>query len=718
MSNYTVIDLIGTSCGVILFIPLMIAPGYVAAWFTEALGFRKLSVPWRVLASVPLSIALCPILTYWVGSVFGWIAIWVFYGLAAVICLILLCGMLGHERARIWLSDLWRTPRVSWFIAGAWLVIALFSLVDLQIGDRLYFSVTAYDHSVRTAITDAISRTGVKPENPFYCLGSPAPLRYHYFWFIGCSLVALAGGHIVNSRLAIIASVVWCGWAFAAVVPLFLRFVFGMSGHTLRRAAIVAVCLTTVTGLDILPTLYLWTRGTVYADMEWWNNQITSWWGSGLWVPHHLAGLVVALASLILLWHAASETNNKLRVKEAILAGIGLATMVGTSIYVALVVAAFLALWIIVTWLTRDRRHSAVVLIAGVVTLVLLVPYLLALAHSGGGSGGSGSVSLLKPTVREFGPLDLWMQRHPVNRFTKGILRALLLPLNYFLELGLFLVAGCMYLRKHWKSRSWELHLRFTGLLAATSIVVCTFWHSSVISNNDLGTRGFLPAQFVLLLWTADLLISGQLNIRRAPAASSSWARSPLWASLIVLGAMGTFYELGLLRFEGLLADNQIIPLYFSPDHELGQRTCALRNAYDQLRTVSPKDAVIQNNPNWNYTDYFYGLYADRQTAAYDRACGSEFGGSVEQCQKIFPQIAAVFSDHHNVRAADVAELSRRLNIRAVLVKDLDACWKDRQSWAWQVPPAISNHFVRIYFFHGSESGASDISQYSIHTPR
>lgn len=713
MSNYTVIDLIGAFYGVLLFLPLMIVPGYVAAWFTEAFGFRKLSVPWRLLVSIPLSAALCPIVTYWLGSVFGWTGVWILYGLLISLFAILLCGMLGHDNAARWLGHLWRTPRVSWLIAGVWLVIALFSLVDLQIGNRLYFSVTAYDHSVRTAITDAISRTGVRPANPFYHLGSFAPLRYHYFWFIACSLVQRCGGHIVSSRLAIIASVVWSGWAFAAVVPLFLRFVFGMSGHTLRRTATVALSLTFVTGLDILPTLYYWTRGIVYADMEWWNNQITSWWGSGLWVPHHLAGLVIALMSLLLIWNAASGKDSKFRIGQTILAGIALATMVGTSIYVALVIAAFLSLWAIVTWFRHERRHTAVVLIAGVVAVVLLVPYLLALAHGAGGSGQSGSVSFLKPTLRQFGPQELWMQRHPVGLVTKAILRLLVLPLNYFLELGIFLVAGCIYLRKHWGNRPSELHITFAGLLAAASIVICTFWHSSVIANNDLGTRGFLPAQFVLLLWTADLLISGQLNIGRAIRPPSGWLRSPLWAPLLVLGAMGTVYEIGLLRFEGLLADNGVMPLYFSPDHQLGQRTYALRNAYDQLRRVLPSDAIIQNNPIWKYSDYFYGLYADRQTAAYDPDCGAGFGGSLAECKKMFPQIAAIFSNENDVGADEVAGLSKRLGVKAILIKDLDGSWKDRRSWAWQVSPAISNDFVRIYLFPDLQLPAFDGSRYT-----
>ena len=43
------------------------------------------------------------------------------------------------------------------------------------------------------------------------------------------------------------------------------------------------------------------------------------------------------------------------------------------------------------------------------------------------------------------------------------------------------------------------------AILAATSTFICTFLRSGVIGNNDLGWRGFIPAQFVLLLWAIDI---------------------------------------------------------------------------------------------------------------------------------------------------------------------------------------------------------------------
>ena len=83
----------------------------------------------------------------------------------------------------------------------------------------------------------------------------------------------------------------------------------------------------------------------------------------------------------------------------------------------------------------------------------------------------------------------------------------LLLPLNYFLELGLFFVVG-WWRWKTWRAKRFTLERQelAAGAMIGVSVLICTFLRSSLIGNNDLGWRGFLIAQFALLLWTADLL--------------------------------------------------------------------------------------------------------------------------------------------------------------------------------------------------------------------
>ena len=124
------------------------------------------------------------------------------------------------------------------------------SLIDIQLGDRLYFSPTIHDYSVRGPITAAISREGVLPLNPFFFPGRAVPLRYHYFWYILCGAVQNIAGAAIAPRHALIAGTVWCGLALMAIVPLYLRFFDPKGPEGIRRRSLIGVALLGVTGLD------------------------------------------------------------------------------------------------------------------------------------------------------------------------------------------------------------------------------------------------------------------------------------------------------------------------------------------------------------------------------------------------------------------------------------------------------------------------------------
>ena len=128
--------------------------------------------------------------------------------------------------------------------------MAFGSLVDLPVGgDRLYTSVTSADQAYRTAFTDTVTRTSIAhPINPLGYLDGPAPLRYHYFWFILCSLVDQVGGAWVPARQALFASVIWCGIALACTIAAYLRFFVSDGGTISSRWIFIGVLLLTVTG--------------------------------------------------------------------------------------------------------------------------------------------------------------------------------------------------------------------------------------------------------------------------------------------------------------------------------------------------------------------------------------------------------------------------------------------------------------------------------------
>ena len=53
-------DLIGISAGFALFSLLAFFPGYAIGWLTNVFGFRTRLLPFRLAASVPVSLAVGP----------------------------------------------------------------------------------------------------------------------------------------------------------------------------------------------------------------------------------------------------------------------------------------------------------------------------------------------------------------------------------------------------------------------------------------------------------------------------------------------------------------------------------------------------------------------------------------------------------------------------------------------------------------------------------
>src|SRR3954453_15900834 len=175
--NFMLEDLRGALAAIALFPLFVLVPGYVLAWALDLFDFRQRTLGFRLCLAAPLSIAVFPIVTYLTGRFVCFSAVWAIYGAAALA----LPFLFLRDRARLRLPAGW-----SLFapVLAGWLGISVFSLIDLQIGERLYYPVTNLDYAVRTAFVNSLSQTGIPPENPFFQAGHSAPLRYHYFWLM------------------------------------------------------------------------------------------------------------------------------------------------------------------------------------------------------------------------------------------------------------------------------------------------------------------------------------------------------------------------------------------------------------------------------------------------------------------------------------------------------------------------------------------------------
>jgi hypothetical protein len=654
-------------------------PGYVAAWLLDLFAFRRRTLPFRIALSLPLAISLCPIVIYLLGRFVSMTAVtWQFW--AIWLCFVVILARGGIGRGAVFHG-------IIPVLAGVWIALALLSLVDMQIGNRLYYSTISFDYCVRAEMIHSLATTGIPPRTPFFFPGHPVLLRYHYFWLIICSLVARLAAGAVGARQALIAGTLWCGLALMGLIALYLRLFSPLGQARLRRRIAIAIALLGVTGLDILPSLLLvllraaGLSTMIFPSLEWWNEQVDGWVYTMLWEPHHLSGLIACFTGFLILWQAPAEPGRRGVLKNGIVAGVAFATAVGASIHVVFVFASFLALWLAIATVKKWGAEVIAAIISGVTAALLAFPYLFGL--SGGGSNGPP----LEWTVRRFMMPEFLMHAFGMHGWQIALADFLLLPVNYALELGLFFAIAWWRI-KIWRAKGYvlERHDLAAAAMIGVSVLICTFLRSSLIGNNDLGWRGFLIAQFALLIWAADLL--------------SDWPRVPhrgLLVLLIVLGAAGTAYDLGILRFYPILSERGAVPLlnWMSPDSQLGRRTYAMREAYEWARAATGPNAIVQHNPVVAVQDTAALLYAERPAAASETGCLTTFGGDPRECAPVADTLKRLYSADAGL--AELRHVCGTLPIDILVAKDLDPPWRNHESWVWRAQPVFSNEYVRMF---------------------
>ena len=712
--SFTAQDVRGIIMCLCLYPLLLVPPGYVFCWAANLFAFRQRAPICRLLLSVATSLALCPILTYLIIRSLSLPVVWVVYAVALAMALALIFSHIAAFSFSRLPTALWhdRVLRSALLVGGTWTTVALLSLIDVQIGKHLYLSVTTGDYQARVAVTDAILR-GVPPSNPSFFPGHPVRLYYYYLWSLICSLVASLTSSLASTRQAVFAGTIWSGFSMLSVLALYFKFVIPREPRCVPRRVMMGVGLLLVSGVDFVPVLlstlrsYIVGPGLLPETLEAWNEQILGWVSSALWVPHHLAGLASCLvALLVLLGHPEQHPGGRIGPSRLVLGGFALASGFGLSIWVALVFAAFFGTWLVISLWRGDKRESYAVLLMGVVAALLVVPFALDLASANEQSGFP-----IELAVRQFTPAVQILSHYGLsNPFLTGVIDSLLLPLNYTVELGFFLLASIFY---------WTARHRLAKPVAKNDLALCTLCLVSILipslfrsrfGTNDLGWRGFLPAQFVMLLWSADVLSEFMVGWRGAVGfwvrgRLRSWIRAIL-AALLVTGVLTTLADLTLLRTFSFFAEQGVTKT--EGDSFLyggnGLRIYALRQAYEWLADHLPANAVLAQNPNTD-REMFSGLYGGRQVAAADRKQGPLYGIPVQNFLAIASPIETIFERGANL--SDVDAVCRRFSIDVLVVKDVDPVWRHTYQWASQRTPLLANGFVRAFQCDRTKSSTS-----------
>ncbi|MBK7453271.1 MAG: hypothetical protein IPJ46_06015 [Anaerolineales bacterium] len=390
--NFTLQDILGAAFAFFLFPLVIVFPGYVLGWLFDLFDFRLRRPFVRLAIGLALSFAISPIVLYLTSSLISFnFALLTLGGFALAFAMIAI-------RQKYALTA---EAKFFFWVGAVWSAFAILSLINIQWTDRLYLSVTSFDQTTRVAVIEAMTRTGVPPVNPSYYPGHAVPLTFlYYFWYILCSMVDALGGSYVDARAALNASSAWSGIGLMAVVALYLRQRNANGTGSTARLSRIGISLLAVSGLDIFPALFLmWRTGLVIGSVDVWNTWIPSWAASNLWVPHHVAGLIAGLSTMMLAQSARGKPPSR-QYSILFVAGLGFASAFGLSVYVTFVFAAFWGVWLIVLLFQNAERGLVLpMLVAGMVALTLSVPFVVGLFQGAGAGAADNFRSFLRSAL-------------------------------------------------------------------------------------------------------------------------------------------------------------------------------------------------------------------------------------------------------------------------------------------------------------------------------
>ena len=663
-------------------------PGYTFGYLTNVLGFRQASE--RLSRSIVLSLCIAPILTYALmryGS--SEVAVW-YYVINGLFCVALF--LITSERETLKRAFSYRVLKLTCLGILVILIVGLM-LIDFKIGDQLIRPLMTFDYVKHFTVTGAISRTSLPPANPSLYLGEPLPLFYYYFWFMLCSILDLLGGEWVGPKAAVHASIYWSGIALCAILHIYLR-VWGekvIKGFK-PQLAVWGFVLLLVTGLDVLPVFIqgmrsFLTSSSVFPGALWWNEIVATWLSVVVWVPHHLGSFVVSLFAFMLILEKG--TSRFSRGIAGFVAALALASSLGMSIWVSIVTAWCLVAWFIAVCLRRWYADVRFLLLVGSVSLLFALPFILDIQQAKHIEG----VPIIFH-VRPFAMVNIALDH--LNPMIVHLVSLLLLPINYIIELGFLCLGGALYYGYR-KSLGIPLNKEefFLLVVFCASLFFSTFFRSA-IANNDLGWRGFMFVQFILLLVNIPLL--------------AHMAKKFDHPKFIVLPT-----SLGLAK--GMLVLStffMLLEVYanrFHPWDPVDPGTVQIRQAYEWIDENLNEDAVIQHNPDI-HVEYFSGLYGNRQVAMADEIHAQLYGINEEMYTQNFRMLSRLFEKE--IEHEEAQPIVKHFGIDAIFVKTSDVLWDDEETWLNTYPMVYSSSCCRLYVLKDPDHVLKENASFSL----
>jgi hypothetical protein len=697
-SNFTLQDILGILLGFSLFPFIFVFPGYVTGWALNLFEFRKRTLIGQVVIAMPVSASITPAALF---LVYRFTSSWIVIGLAFVFALAAMYICIRSYNKDSCGNEYIKPVVIFVFL---WIILSIFTMIDLQIGERLYFSSNSYDLTTRVSVIDAISRTGIPPVNPSYYPGRPVLLNsLYYYWYILASVVDQMGGGLVSAYHAMVASISWAGILLFATLATYLRVRDGQSSLLSWKKSFLSIQLIAVGGLDFIMVFIIMASFNFHLEqlpfqghVEGWNMPIMSWLNALAWVPHHLAAAIACITAMLLAMQNMQEKFIE-RIPRAVFIGLAFASAFGLSVWVMFVFAIFWLIWgLVLVFKEKKYQQFWFMILGGLFGIVFAAPFLLGVLQDGGASPSGGGLPVAI-YIRPFMVTDLLAGFSPL---VINILNFVFLPLNYLFELGFFFLMAVIWFQGYYK-REGELSPihRAELILVIVSVVILSFLRSTIIAINDLGIRGWLPVQFILVVWSSDVIfqIAGERKWISPKIFKSINGTKTLGLSLSVMLVIG-YLTMGLeffsLRAWPFLVDMNVVgfPNKLSPDTHLGERTYSARLAYTFLHDNIPLSVIVQNNP-LGFLDRPSGLYGNHQMVISDRTV---YGIAPEAFRALADDVGTIFTEQaENWGVIDMS--CRRYSVDILIIKDLDPLWNNLDKLKKERPPLYENKHYALY---------------------
>lgn len=560
-------------------------------------------------------------------------------GMAGMACVHSLLALLALTQA----ARLWPARGGGWKIAVPliilWALIVAFDFVDFDTGGALNQSLLDLDMVKHAAVTGAIAREGLPFSDPFFA--RPGFVGYYYYFYLWPAAMLWSGGVLVNARMAFAAADFWAGLAFIA-----LLWRIAVDARLIRpgrsrafMGLLLLFCF--VSGADLLMMVVrVITTGKIEAQTDWWNTEIVFALRSTLWVPHHMTAMIAAWGAFLLMARAQTASG-KARWILAAMAGLGIATCFGSSVWIMLTVAPVLVGWgCIALW-----RRDPVLPVAGAIALMAALTQISDLMTYRHDSGLPIALSV-RPFTTLLPEGGNWTWVHLAA-----------LPINYATEFGLFLWGAIGW----WRSRAFDRHETVQWLLLAsamTSLLVASFLKSTII-NNDLAWRSIWFAQLAAILWTAAWLQGPERRLR---------SQSTTFHLLLALGIGAVAWDvIGMRLIRPPLfrtSFNELISPRPDDDDQ--------RRIYGKAAHVLPARDVIQHNPALHRRIFNFGLYGIQRTGVADQEANL-FGASPQAVQHRIAMLRPIFE--RPLPLSDIRRRAQAAGVDHLIFASADPIW-------------------------------------------